>query len=112
MRFWYLLGVFSKISDEHPVIFLGEYPPRAAGVSHFNILFANHSRESFYQPYHNTKVEAKRFGALKRLKSATGGGETWANVVNIIKISRAFRRTTVGLYNFLFLADLKNDRKR
>ena len=24
-RFWYLLGVFSKFSDEHPVTFIGEY---------------------------------------------------------------------------------------
>ena len=26
-RFWYLLGVFSKISDETPVTSIGEYPP-------------------------------------------------------------------------------------
>ena len=26
-KFWYLLGVFSKFSDEHPVTFIEEYPP-------------------------------------------------------------------------------------
>ena len=27
MRFWYLLGVFSKFMTSTPVIFIGEYPP-------------------------------------------------------------------------------------
>ena len=26
-KFWYLLGLFSKFSDEHPCHFIGEYPP-------------------------------------------------------------------------------------
>lgn len=26
-KFWYLLGVFSKFSDEHPVTFIEEYHP-------------------------------------------------------------------------------------
>ena len=32
-RFWYLLGVSSKFSNEHPVTFIGEYPPRSPRFS-------------------------------------------------------------------------------
>ena len=37
-RFWYLLGVLTKFSDEHSVTFIREYPPgRTQAPQHFNI---------------------------------------------------------------------------
>ena len=36
-RFWYLLRVFKKFFDEHPVTFTGEYPPgRTQAPQHFD----------------------------------------------------------------------------
>ena len=39
-NFWYILGVFSKFSNKHPINFIGEFPP-PPGPEHSDFYFSH-----------------------------------------------------------------------
>ena len=53
MRFWYLLGVFSKISDEHPRHFHTGVPPWACNRPISSIA-------AYYQPVFSVTTEVDK----------------------------------------------------